>query len=41
MASKADIEHHYDVDNDFFALFLDTQYRAYSCGVWKSATNLE
>lgn len=41
MASKADIEHHYDVDNDFFALFLDKKYRAYSCGVWKSAIDLE
>ncbi len=41
MATQSDIEHHYDVDNDFFALFLDTQYRAYSCGVWKSATSLE
>jgi len=41
MASKADIEHHYDVDNDFFALFLDKKYRAYSCGVWKRADDLE
>jgi cyclopropane-fatty-acyl-phospholipid synthase len=41
MASKADIEHHYDVDNEFFALFLDKKYRAYSCGVWKKATDLE
>ncbi|HEY3327615.1 MAG TPA: cyclopropane-fatty-acyl-phospholipid synthase family protein [Novimethylophilus sp.] len=41
MASKADIEHHYDVDNDFFALFLDKKYRVYSCGVWKSAVDLD
>ncbi len=41
MASKADIEHHYDVDNDFFALFLDKKYRAYSCGVWETALDLE
>lgn len=41
MATKADIEHHYDVNNDFFALFLDKKYRAYSCGVWKSAEDLE
>jgi cyclopropane-fatty-acyl-phospholipid synthase len=41
MATQADIEHHYDVDNDFFALFLDKKYRAYSCGVWKSAADLE
>ena len=41
MASQADIAHHYDVDNDFFELFLDKKYRAYSCGVWKKANNLE
>ncbi|OIR17812.1 cyclopropane mycolic acid synthase 2 [mine drainage metagenome] len=41
MATQADIAHHYDVDNDFFALFLDKKYRAYSCGVWKTANNLE
>jgi len=41
MATKADIEHHYDVDNEFFALFLDQKYRAYSCGVWKTASDLE
>ena len=41
MASQADIEHHYDVDNDFYALFLDKKYRAYSCGVWKRAVDLE
>src|SRR5450830_40859 len=41
MATQADIAHHYDVDNDFFALFLDKKYRAYSCGVWKTADNLE
>jgi cyclopropane-fatty-acyl-phospholipid synthase len=41
MASQADIAHHYDVDNDFFALFLDKKYRAYSCGVWEKAVDLE
>ena len=41
MASQADIAHHYDVDNDFFELFLDKKYRAYSCAVWKKANNLE
>jgi cyclopropane-fatty-acyl-phospholipid synthase len=41
MASKSDIEHHYDVDNDFFALFLDKKYRVYSCGVWKRAEDLQ
>ena len=41
MATQSDIEHHYDVDNDFFALFLDKKYRAYSCAVWENAINLE
>ncbi len=41
MATQADIEHHYDVDNDFFALFLDKKYRAYSCAVWEKALDLE
>jgi cyclopropane-fatty-acyl-phospholipid synthase len=41
MATQEDIEHHYDVDNDFFTLFLDERYRAYSCGVWKNAQTLE
>lgn len=41
MATQADIEHHYDVNNDFFALFLDKKYRAYSCAVWENAANLE
>lgn len=41
MATKKDIEQHYDVDNEFFRLFLDEKYRAYSCGVWKKATSLE
>ena len=41
MATQADIEAHYDVDNDFFALFLDRKYRVYSTGVWEKATNLE
>jgi len=41
MASKEDIQRHYDVNNDFYKLFLDTNYRAYSCGVWDGATTLE
>jgi cyclopropane-fatty-acyl-phospholipid synthase len=41
MATKKDIEHHYDVDNEFFRLILDEKYRAYSCGVWKKAKSLE
>jgi cyclopropane-fatty-acyl-phospholipid synthase len=41
MATQADIEAHYDVDNDFFALFLDKKYLAYTTGLWGGATNLE
>ena len=41
MATKHDVQYHYDVSNDFFKLFLDDKYRVYSCGVWKNATNLE
>ena len=41
MATQADIEAHYDVDNDFFALFLDKKYLAYTTGLWENSTNLE
>ena len=41
MATQSDIEAHYDVDNEFFALFLDKKYLAYTTGIWGSATNLE
>jgi cyclopropane-fatty-acyl-phospholipid synthase len=41
MATQADIAHHYDVANDFYAAFLDRDHRAYSCGVWKTARTLE
>ncbi|MFM9835486.1 MAG: class I SAM-dependent methyltransferase [Methylophilaceae bacterium] len=41
MATQDDIQAHYDLDNDFFALFLDQEYRVYSCGVWQTATSLE
>jgi cyclopropane-fatty-acyl-phospholipid synthase len=41
LATQADIEHHYDVDNDFFALFLDKKFRAYSCAVWDKSVDLE
>jgi cyclopropane-fatty-acyl-phospholipid synthase len=35
------VRHHYDVSNDFFALFLD-ESMTYSCGVWnRGATTLE
>lgn len=41
MATQQDIEAHYDLDNDFFALFLDKKYRTYSSGIWQNASNLE
>jgi cyclopropane-fatty-acyl-phospholipid synthase len=41
MATQEDIQAHYDLDNDFFALFLDHDYRVYSCAVWQSASSLE
>ena len=41
MATSKDIQFHYDVDNAFYALFLDRDFRAYSCGVWDEAITLE
>lgn len=41
MATQADIEAHYDLDNDFFSLFLDEKYRVYTCAVWDKADNLQ
>ena len=41
MATQDDIEYHYDVDNHFYELFLDKDYLAYSCAVWKDAQTLE
>ena len=35
-ADKRNIQHHYDVGNDFYALWLD-QNRIYSCGYFKRA----
>ncbi|NBV42249.1 class I SAM-dependent methyltransferase, partial [bacterium] len=33
IASKSAIEHHYDVGNDFFALWLDSSTMAYTAGI--------
>ncbi len=33
-ASAAAIQHHYDLDNDFYALWLDPT-RTYSCALWE------
>ncbi|MEY9120609.1 class I SAM-dependent methyltransferase [Bradyrhizobium yuanmingense] len=41
MATQAEISYHYDVDNDFYAAFLDKDHMAYSCGVWDGALDLE
>lgn len=41
MATQADIEAHYDEGNDFYALFLDKNYRVYTSAVWKTANTLE
>lgn len=41
MATIEDIQFHYDVHNDFYGLFLDKKYRAYSCGVWDGVETLE
>jgi cyclopropane-fatty-acyl-phospholipid synthase len=35
-ASEADIQHHYDLGNDFYALWLDDS-RTYSCALWAGA----
>jgi cyclopropane-fatty-acyl-phospholipid synthase len=39
-ASQSAIAHHYDVGNDFWALWLDPTM-TYSCGLWDSASDLE
>ena len=41
MARCEEVQFHYDVDPDFFKLFLDKRYGLYSSGVWEMATNLE
>lgn len=41
MANQSDIAHHYDVHNDFYSMFLDQEYRVYSCAVWDNANTLE
>ena len=36
LKSKKNVEHHYDLGEDLYNLFLDTQYRQYSCAYFKS-----
>src|SRR4051794_6696290 len=35
-ASPADIRHHYDIGNDFYALWLD-ETLSYSCALWEAS----
>ncbi len=37
--SKKNVEHHYDLGEDLYNLFLDKKHRQYSCGYWKSSTD--
>lgn len=41
MATQEEIEQHYDIDNEFYALILDDKYLGYTCGVWDKADNIE
>ena len=34
--SKKNVKHHYDLGEDLYNLFLDKEYRQYSCAYWKS-----
>src|SRR5205085_12238417 len=37
--SRSNIRRHYDLGNDFFRLFLDTELLMYSCGYFESAAD--
>ena len=36
LKSKKNAQHHYDIGEDLYDLFLDKNYRQYSCAYWKS-----
>ena len=36
LKSKKNVEYHYDLGEDLYDLFLDKDYRQYSCAYWKS-----
>ncbi len=36
LKSKKNVEHHYDIGEDLYDLFLDKDFRLYSCAYWKS-----
>jgi cyclopropane-fatty-acyl-phospholipid synthase len=38
LKSKKNVEHHYDLGEDLYDLFLDSKHRQYSCAYWKSNT---
>ena len=38
LKSKKNVEHHYDLGEDLYNLFLDKEHRQYSCAYWKSPT---
>lgn len=37
-SAKANIAHHYDIGNDLYKLFLDTNHMQYSCAYWPRDT---
>ena len=37
--SQKNVEHHYDIGEDLYNLFLDKKHRQYSCGYWKSSND--
>jgi len=37
LKSKKNVEHHYDLDEDLYNLFLDKIHKQYSCAYWKSS----
>ena len=37
LKSKKNVEHHYDLGEDLYNLFLDKEHRQYSCAYWKSS----
>ncbi len=36
LKSKKNVQHHYDIGEDLYDLFLDNRHRQYSCAYWKS-----
>jgi cyclopropane-fatty-acyl-phospholipid synthase len=38
-ASAEALEHHYDIGNDFYQLWLDEQFLSYTCALWEDENN--